>query len=249
VFIKRLLIIFLITSLYITISCNSDENSINPPKPIYDFPNDKLWAHRINTAKDALSALRNFNGIETDVYYLNETNEYQIGHDAPSGINLDSFFDSIPNRSKYYYWLDFKNISKKNVLNSVNKMKRIIDKYHLCNKVIVESNDADLLAYFKQSNIYTSFWINDISDNNFEYFNEQVLKNGIRHKIKKYHFTAISAYYKIYPFLKKYFSYYNIHLWTNGLISEADKDEIRKLSYNHDVKVILVDYKDNFLRH
>ena len=246
---KCLLIIFFFTSLCIIISCNSDESSLFPPKPIYDFPNDKLWAHRINTAKDALSALQNFNGIETDIFYFNETDEYQTGHDAPSGISLYAFFDSIPRCSKYFYWLDFKNLSKKNVLNSANKMKRIIDKYHLRDRVIVESSEADLLAYFKQNNIFTSYWITDISDNNFQYLNEQVLRNKIHHKIKKYHFTAISAYYKMYPFLKKYFSNYNIHLWTNGLSSESDKDEIRKLSYNHDVKVILVDYKDNFLRH
>ncbi|NTW33967.1 MAG: hypothetical protein HGB12_15350 [Bacteroidetes bacterium] len=244
---KRIFIIFFLTSSNLMMSCNSDERYLFPPKPIYDCTNDKLWGHRVNTAKDAIITLQNFNGVETDVFYFNETDEYQTGHDSPSGISLDSFFDSIPNPSKYFYWMDFKNLSKNNASNSANKMRHIIDKYHLNNKVIVESSAADLLEYFKQKNIFTSYWITDISDNDFQFLNELALKNRIHNKIKKHHFTAISAYYKMYPFLKKYFSNYNIHLWTNGLNTESDKDKIRKLSYRHDVKVILVDYTDNFL--
>jgi hypothetical protein len=239
--------ILLIIVLLLTMSACSKDDSLIPPKSIYDFPDNKLWAHRINTAKDAIDVLQNFRGIETDVYFLNDINKFQTGHDNPSGINLDSFFDSIPFCSHYYYWIDFKNLSKNNVKNAVNEMLHIIEKYRLQHRVIVESSNAELLADFKNNNIFTSYWISDISNNNFPVISQQILKKEIQFKMNKYHFNVISAYYKMYPFLHKYFANYNIHLWTNGLITESDKSQIEDLTYNQDVKVILVDYKDNFL--
>ena len=44
------------------------------------------------------------------------------------------------------------------------------------------------------------------------------------------------------------FPNYPIHCWTNGMIKENDKEKIKKLSEMNNVKIILTDFKNNFLK-
>ncbi|NVN95358.1 MAG: hypothetical protein HXX18_08770 [Bacteroidetes bacterium] len=232
-------------------SCEKD-NTFNTkkydtPEAIYDFPNNKLWKHRVNTAKEANEALKEYNGIELDVFFVDGASEFQTGHDSPSGISLESYFDSITNCSQYYYWLDFKNLSNYNISSAVGEIKNIINKYNLQKKLIVESDKADLLNSFKLSDIFTSYWIPDVSKNLIDYFAEKELIDELETTLTKYQFNVISAHYNMLPFMEKYLKRYNCHIWTNGLISEEDKQKILNFSYKQNIKVILVDYDTNFL--
>ncbi len=248
--ISSFIILALILSL--TTSCEKDNlfntKKYDAPKAIYDFPSDKLWKHRVNTAKEALEALKEYNGIEIDVFYMDGANEFQTGHDHPSGISLESYFDSIPNASQFYYWIDFKNLSSYNVLAAVDKMNAIITKHKLNEKVIIESDKADLLAYFNFSGIYTSYWIADVSENLIDYFAEKKLIDELEVILSKTQFNAISAHYNMLPFMEKYLKRYNCHIWTNGLLTETNKQQIINFSKKTNVKVILVDYEVNFLK-
>lgn len=218
------------------------------PKAIYDFPADKLWKHRVNTAKEALEAIKEYNGIEIDVSFIDGLNEFQTGHDYPSGISLEAYLDSIPDCSHYYYWIDFKNINSSNVIASVEKMKSIISKYNLQDKLIVESSIPELLAFFKVSEIFTSLWIPDVSANLITSFAENQLYEDLEIILTKYQFNAISSHYNMMPFMQQYLRNYNCHIWTNGLISEADKQKIINYADKSNIKVILVDYDINFLK-
>ena len=156
--IKQGLFILIVLLLLVT-SCKKDTVSIVPERTFYDFPKNKLWAHRVNTAEEANIFLKQFAGIETDVFFINDQNGFQTGHDAPSGISLESFFDSIVNVRQYYYWIDFKNLSNENVQSSLSEIKRLIEVYQLEGRIIIESSNPDLLAFFKCDNIFTSYWI------------------------------------------------------------------------------------------
>ena len=49
-------------------------------------------------------------------------------------------------------------------------------------------------------------------------------------------------------FYSKKFPQYNLHCWTNELVSEADKDVINTIVLRKNVKVVLTDFKYNFLK-
>jgi len=248
----KLEIFFFVSILFFTIGCEKD-NTFNTkkydtPEAIYDFPADKLWKHRVNTAKEANETLKEFNGIEIDVFFMEALNEFQTGHDAPSGISLETYFDSIPNCSQFYYWIDFKNLNTYNTFAAVEKMNAIIDKYNLRKKIIIESDQADFLVFFKLANIFTSYWIPDVSENLIDYFAEKKLIDELENTLSKCQFNAISAHYNMISFMEKYLRKYNCHIWTNGLVSEKEKQQIIIFSNKQNIKVILVDYDTNFLK-
>jgi hypothetical protein len=233
-------------------SCEKDNmfntKKYDSPEAIYDFPANKLWKHRVNTPEEAREALKEYNGIEIDVFFMDGSNEYQTGHDAASGISLESYFDSISACSDYYYWIDFKNLTSGNVAAAVVKMNQILNKYNLRKKIIVENDNPELLSHFKLSGIFTSYWIPDVSANLVDYFAEKDLIDKLEITLSKYQFNAISAHYNMISFMEKYLKKYNCHIWTNGLISESDKQKIINFSNKQNIKVILVDYDVNFLK-
>jgi hypothetical protein len=243
-------IIFLI--IMILSSCEKDNtfnrNTFVTPNAIYDFPNEKLWKHRVNTIEDAKRSLTEYNGIEIDVFYNELTDAFQTGHDAASELDLECMFDNINLCSSHYYWIDFKNLSALNVIAAVDKMNRIVNKYNLRDKLIVENGNADLLEFFKFSNIFTSYWIPDVSVDLIDYFAEKKLIDELETILIKYQFNAVSAHYNMLPFMEKYLKRYNCHIWTNGLIGENDKQKIMSFSGKSNIKVILVDYDVNFTK-
>lgn len=248
--VKAFLIFFPV--ILILSSCEKD-NTFNTkkydsPQAIYDFPSDKLWKHRVNTIEDARKALLTFSGIETDVFFTDENNSFITGHDAPGDLNLETLFDSIPECTKHYYWIDFKNLNSSNVSAAVSKMNKIIKKYDLRDKIIVESMYPELLAYFKEAGIFTSLWIPDVSVNLIDYFAEKELIDDLEFILGKYQFNAVSAHYNMVPFMEKYMKRYNCHIWTNGLITENDKQQIMSYATKSNIKVILVDYEENFTK-
>ncbi len=245
--------VFILTIIVVLISSCEKDNTFNmrkynPPTAIYDFPENKLWKHRVNTASEANEALKEFNGIELDVFYMDNENEFQTGHDFPTGISLDSYFDSIANCSQYYYWIDFKNLNSTNAFESVEEMKSIIAKYNLQDKIIVENSFPELLALYKISGIFTSLWIPDISEDFISSIAQNNLYEDLELILSNYQFDAISAHYNMFPFMEKYFRKYNCHIWTNGLTTENDKQQIINIATKANIKVILVDYDINFLK-
>jgi hypothetical protein len=239
--------IFFLSIIIVLFSCNKDKmferKAARTPAPLYDFPNNKLWAHRINTVEEANEAFAKFDGVETDVYYLNDKMEFFTGHGVASALSLDSLFAGITDVSEHYYWIDMKNLNKANLVNSVIEMRRIVTKYKLKDKLIIESIEPELLAFFKEVGMYTSRSVRST----YNKTDELLLKTQLQHELRRYKFDALSADYSMYPFLKKYFNYYNLHIWTNNLSGESGKETIREAAANPAVKVILVDYSDNFL--
>ena len=229
------------------ISCTKENFDLPAPTPLYDFPDNKLWAHQVNTVEDANAKLKEFDGIEIDVYFFEGDNEFHTGHDVASELTLDQLFNGIPRCSKYYYWIDFKNLSDENAFVAVKRMKEMISKYHLEKRVIVENSTAYLLNYFEEDSIFTSYWVPSVSDVTFSFFAENALQKKVAENLEKYRFDAISADYSMYPFLNKYFPAWNIHLWTNGLDENSDKKTVKQLSHQSNIKVILVDFDENIL--
>ncbi len=223
-------------------------------KPLYDRSDNKLWAHAVDDLEKLRDSIKKFPGIELDVVFEDKADYFDVRHDveaAPTGLNLERYLSEIPNPENYYYWIDFKNLDRNNENKAVERMKYLLRKFHLADKVIVESPNPDSLGAFSRAGIYTSYWIPHFDhhqDNFFKRISEDYrMAVMIRSTLEQYSFNALSAHYPMYPFINRYFPGVNVHLWTNGLKTESDKKVIRDLANRRNVKVILVDYKENWL--
>ncbi|MBK5284825.1 MAG: hypothetical protein JJE25_05450 [Bacteroidia bacterium] len=244
---KKIYFSFILSSASCFSGCFDGGKDVIPPRSVYEFPYDKLWAHRVNTAAEANELLKTFNGIELDVYYFDDAHKFEIEHDTAIRRPFESFLDSIDNPSQHYYWIDFKNLNKFDVQVSLNELKRLITKYHLEKRIIVESDKAEYLASFVCEEIYTCYWIDRIYTF-IPYLAEYKHAKNIRAELAAYHFDALSCSYKMNGFFQRYFKNYNILLWTDELSEETDVNVIRKLAAFKNVKVILTDSRVNFLR-
>ena len=216
---------------------------------IYDNHHSKLWYHRANTIDIAIEALKEYPGIEIDVVFESDQDIYFVQHDINhpnQGVSLDFFFRGIYNSKDHYYWIDFKNLNETNAAAALHRMEYLIRKYQVDDKLIVESPNAEALGIFARAGVYTSFWAPPATHPEY---NEDI-SNAlavIEHGLKEYGFNALSGDYTNYKFLNKYFPDSNIHIWTNGLKTEKDKKIIKELALKDNIKIILVDYKNNFL--
>ena len=66
--------------------------------------------------------------------------------------------------------------------------------------------------------------------------------------MRKYKPNAISMPYSSVLFYSKKFPNYPLHCWANEMTSDLDKIKIKKLSKKNNVKIILTDFKNNFLK-
>ena len=243
----KILIIFL----FVFSACENkpvDPGEVNTDIAIYDNPTNKLWFHRANTIKIAQESLTEYSGVEFDVVFDASKKQFDIRHDVdgtPSEINLEMYFDSIPNSDEYYYWMDFKNLNSENSFDALDRLTYVLNKFHLLDKLFVESTNASALGVFSNAEIYTCYWVSYV-EAPYDYSSAKETQISIRNNLQKYEFNAISGHYTNYTFLNEFFPNSNIHLWTNGLISEDDKEVILELASNSNVKVILVDYEEDF---
>lgn len=244
---KKIFLIFLMLLSFVMTNCSKDEELLVPERTFYNFPLNKLWAHRVNTVDDANHAFEEFDGIETDIRFLSDLNEFQTGHDSASGLSLKSFFEGINECSNHYYWLDFKNLSEDNADLALQELKDLMSLFHLENKIIIESYHAELLSKFKSETIFTSLWVEEINAV-IPVIAIRQLAQRVKEDINNFGFDAISCSYTMNDFVQKYFSKYNVHLWTNGLSGDSGREIIHNLALNQNVKIILVDYDENFMR-
>jgi len=211
---------------------------------------DKLWAHRVNDPDEANNKLNDFNGIEIDLVFEETEGMFDVRHDidgSKSNHTLNMYFHQLANASQFYYWLDLKNLDPKNKAGVTQRLNLILDKYDLRDNVIVESKDGASLGYLGQSRIKTSFWVTAFRYNLNDPAASSSEAQDIAKVLQQYKFNALSAHYPMVEFLTYHFPKASIHIWTNGLSSEEDKQLIRGFSRIKNIKVILVDYHQNFL--
>ena len=212
-----------------------------PANVFYDFPDDKLWAHRALTVNEANRLLKIFPGVELDIVF--EDGVYDVRHDTEdptTGLSLDGYLNGIENVSDHYYWLDLKLLDEDNALACLERMEHVLEKYDLYDRAIVEAQNPDALDVFSRAGIFTSHWVSYIDAVDYE---RQVQSGKLR-----YDFNALSGSFTMYDSWNKYFPKSNFHLWTNTLETEEDKEIIRELASHENIRIILVDYDDNFLK-
>ena len=204
---------------------------------------DKLWAHRVNNLNDIKPLSKEFKGFEIDVFYNKNLNKFDVKHHGKDfELSLGEYFSYSQDYS-LKYWIDFKNLNENNVNKAILLLDILSTKHSLKNDLIVESKNIELLSKFKKNDFYISYWLPSFNLIRSSYQNHEIKANLLKFKP-----NVISMPYSSVVYYSIKFPNYSIHCWTNDMISQSDKVKIQKLSKNENVKVILTDFKYNFLK-
>lgn len=231
-----MIIIALYTLFYISPIYNGNSKAI--------FNNSqKLWAHRVLDYNDVNNKYADFKGVEVDVFFESEKRVFDVRHHGKyKGITLLKFLNNI-NDNELYFWIDLKNLNNKNVDSIIKRLNVLIENGVSKEYLIIESKNIKLLEILQNENFYVSYWLPTFSLFRSVYEVFQVKDNLIQYKP-----NAISCSYHHVDFYSRKFPNYNLHCWTNGLEEGKDNLKIKKISLRNNVKVILVDFENNFLK-
>ena len=203
----------------------------------------KLWAHRVLNFNDANNKFSNFKGVEIDVFFEIEKKVFDVRHHGEyKGNTLLDFLNNINNK-ELFLWIDLKNLNYENVLAIRNRLNELIDNGVSKAHLLIESRNIELLEVLQNEGFYVSYWLPD-----FNLFKSTYEVFKVKNDLIKYKPNAISCSYHNVDFYSRKFPKYNLHCWTNGLEEGRDNLQVVKISLRDNVKVILVDFENNFIK-
>jgi len=210
--------------------------------PGRDFP-EKKWLHCVNSLDAARYAQSRYCGMEIDIIYDEVRGVFDIRHppDKSRDLTLDALIGELKEPHNHYFWLDFKNLTDGNMQASRDALCRIAEKYGITQHIIVESSNTLALTNFSDRGFYTSYYLTDINPDTMntgeiEAYIYKMINNLNQRKI-----NAISANHNLYPLVKKYFSGYDLLMWSFTDNPLALKMIERKLLKDSQVKIILIE--------
>lgn len=211
----------------------------------FNYPQSKIWAHRVNDTASAREKSKMFDGLELDAIYSEHQDKIFVGHnieDTANNLQIDEWFMHVDNPSQRCFWLDMKNLDKHNAQTISEKISCIMDKHKMKDNVFVESPDVNALKTIKKHGLRVILWTEN------PVWNDIDTATWIEHtkkKINELHPDAISNEANMYELLTENFPEQNIHLWQTPTIFNEENIEItRKLCRTKPVKVVLVDYNE-----
>lgn len=209
-------------------------------------PSEKIWAHRFNSINTAEERMAEFSGIEIDIYYISESDRYEVKHDADStGIELESFLDSILALKEVDVWFDHKNL-KQNTHAGIDLLTRIIDEKNLTDRCFVESSHAKELGLFDER-IATSYWISYADIPESESARKKLFEERFEH-LNEYDFEMLSTSYEMFHFMQEFFPDRMCNYWMSGELDSEHLELLEKMANEPNVNIILVDGNRNFLK-
>ena len=236
----KFLLIFVLSTLYIFFYQLSFDITVD--SSFYNS-DDKLWAHRVLNPSDAKSLSKEFNGVEIDVFFNSKSNCFDVKHHGDfSGITLAEYYN-LTKKTDLKYWIDFKNLNKKNSNKSVELLNSIFIGENSKNDVIIESKNLVQLSKFKDKGFFISYWVESFHFIKSFYSVFEVKKN-----IEIFSPDVISMPSSSVNFYLRKFPNYPIHCWINGMIKPEDKIKIQEICDLDNVKVVLTDFQENFLK-
>ncbi len=168
---------------------------------------DKIRAHKVNSPELLSKANRVFSGVELDVVFYSNNNNFDINHppDKSIGFSLDEYFRAQAGFPDFKYWLDFKNLDETNETQSAGCLDSLTKISGISNSnIIVESIRSKSLKPFQDKGFSTSYYLqsglNKLSEDSLKSILITTTDNLISNKN-----SYISAEFADYPVLKKYF--------------------------------------------
>lgn len=210
-----------------------------------EYPDSKVWYHGANTIEKVIEKSEKFSGIEFDVNFDPNSMNLYVCHnieDTVLGLTIEEWFKAIPNPSKNYFWIDFKNLNTSYAHYACQKIDSLIQMYNLKNRVWIEYYNIPELKIVKEYGIYT---ILTVENSDYQTYNLFIWQYFLLGKISQLKPEAIGCDHTMFGNLTTFFPNYHIFLWHPTLIyTEEYAAETRKMCQNPSVKVVLVDYDE-----
>jgi hypothetical protein len=208
-------------------------------------PQDKIWAHRVNSLTNIEDRIQEFYGIEIDIFYNYANNNFEVKHDLDSsGIDLEFFIDSVQKVKKVSYWFDYKNLNE-HTESGISKLCSILFERELENVSLVESYFSNELIGF-YGKVATSYWVSATEIPNQQEDRDNLYKENYKF-INDLNTKMISATYEMNGFLEEYFPGHRINHWMSGDLTSAQISELAEMALSPNVNIILVDGNENYL--
>lgn len=209
----------------------------------FQYPDSKIWAHRVNDIEMAKSKSSYFDGLEVDVVYSEFQKKIFVGHDLKDTINnilLDDWFNAIEKPAKKKYWIDFKNLDTDNAIDVAYNICSIMARNRMHDNVFVESYNISALKKIKKTGLRIILWTDNLEWNNLD---SATWIKQTKDKIYELKPDAISNSADMAELMTNTFPEQNVHLWqTPAKLNENNAELTRKLCSYNNVKVVLVDY-------
>jgi hypothetical protein len=239
---------FLLYSIVLLIlGCQSESITLINSEINITRPEDKIWAHRVNSISDLENRIYDFKGIEIDIFYNKKNDSFEVKHDLEEvGTDLELFLDVVLKTKKVMIWFDYKNLNI-STDKGVKKLYSILKSKELEHKTFVESYYANLLPKF-EGKLATSLWVSsvDLTLSKREQ-NKLYIKKYKQFKNSKV--TMLSASFEMYNFLSKYFPNKKCNYWMSGELNAENIQVLNKMSKAPNVNVILIDGNKNFVKY
>ena len=180
---------------------------------------DKNWRKGVNTKERMNEMETGESGFECDVYFDRASEIFDIHHDADksTGFSLKNLLQLYEQKKMLAgIWLDIKNLDDSNATSILKSLIELRKTYRLENRVIVESDRADLLSAFSDSSFFTSYYIPffnpyKINSTEINFWADSIVSVASKAKI-----NALSGYYFQCSFLNHYFSQYPVLTWIDN---------------------------------
>lgn len=177
---------------------------------------NKNWKKGINTIEKLDELDAETAGFECDVYFDTAAKIFDVHHDPgkSTGLSLESLLQHYQQKKlTASIWLDIKNLGDANAVSALQSLLQLQKKYSLQNKILVESNRADLLSDFSDSGFFSSYYVPFFNPYKINEAKTAFWADSISSAISKARVDALSGYYFQSSFLSHYFPKYPFLTW------------------------------------
>jgi len=211
----------------------------------FSFPENKIWAHHVNSFKEVEKKHHLFDGLEVDIIFSHHLKDFFVAHhdeDTLKKIMLEDWMAHIPNPEKNWFWFDLKNLNKKNADEIALLLSKILNKYGIIHQTICEGRNVKALFVLKKEGLAVSYWVS--RDDSFRKITgNSIWKRKVKRNINYLQPDAISCSILMYPLFHTSFPEQNVLYWQIGVPKTPENVEFTKMLCNiPNVKVVLVDY-------
>jgi len=219
----------------------------------------KLWAHRINSFGSLYDARNIFNGIELDVVFHQEDRKFYVYHPPAENLklSLEQYLQQVD--SKLGLWLDWKNLTDKNMASAVERLEKLESLYKIRSRSIVEtSSQSTRVEALNHNGWHSSYYLptnellRSVAGGSAQ--DMQKWSDKIRSIVKNGKYRAISFDYRLLGFFREYLSDFTsdndlkVYAWNQQLRIDKDIDLDVIDGLAKDVDVLLVNFPSPFDR-
>lgn len=237
---------FFVVISVLLISCN--ESSTDSSIQFLDklLPSDRVWAHRVNTLGNGNEKLKEFYGIEIDVFYNKDDKTFAVKHDEDQdGTDLELFLDSVLVQKRCPIWIDYKNMNV-DTEKGIDRIYEILKNRNLLDVCFVESY---YLASLKKANdkLLTSFWFGsaEIPKTREE---QDSLYHAKYKSLNLSEFDMLSSPHHMFDFFSYYFPNTKCNYWLSGSLDSIKIERLKMIAEGANTGAILIDGKVNYLK-